>query len=211
MKIIPTLLRGTVYLQASLKAFELDCRIMEEKYGLRVRLVDYDNDADLETWISIIHTSYDDCHFTVDTARKYLATHRYMNHTKTFLFQEIEGGDVVATVSIGIYKVNPNVGGDFRIGVTKTAQGKGYGRLCILFAFSQLAAMGIKYGESAISFKRKESLHLHYALGFRPQTNLKYVANKTAEKKIKNWNFILKYRLKKSYSDYLRKERNHFI
>lgn len=210
MRIIPTLLRGTVYLQTSLKAFELDSRIMEEKYGLRVRQIDYDNDSDLETWMGIIHTSYDDCHFTVEKARAYLATHRFMDHTKTFLFQEIGGGKIVATVSIGIYKANPNVGGDFRIGVTKEAQGKGYGRLCILFAFSQLAAMGLKYGESAISFKRKESLYLHYALGFKPQPNLKYVANKTAEKKIKNLNFILKYRLKESYRVYLKEQRKHF-
>lgn len=117
----------------------------------------------------------------------------------------------MATVSIGLYKANPKIGRDFRIGVTKTAQGKGYGRLCILFAFSQLAAMGCKYGESAILFKRKESLNLHYALGFKPQPNLKYVANRTEEKKLKNFNFILKYRLKKSYRDYLRKERNQFI
>ena len=210
MRIIPTLLRGTVYLQASLKAFELDSRILEEKYGLLVRQIDYENDADLEVWMSIIHTSYDDCHFTVETARKYLASHRFMDHTKSFLFQEIEGGKIVATVSIGLYKANPKVGGDFRIGVTKAAQGKGYGRLCILFAFSQLAAMGIKYGESAISFKRKESLYIHYSLGFRPQTNLGYVANKTAGKKVKNLNFILIFRLWKSYRDYLKKERNNF-
>ena len=92
MKFLRTLLRGTVYLQASLKAFELDSRIMEEKYGLKVRQIDYDNDADLETWMSIIHTSYDDCHFTVDRARKYLASHLFMNNTKTFLFQEVVGG-----------------------------------------------------------------------------------------------------------------------
>lgn len=211
MRIILTLLRGTVYLQASLKAFELDSRILEEKYGLKVRQIDYDNDADLETWMSIIHTSYDDCHFTVDRARKYLASHLFMNNTKTFLFQEVAGGGTVATVSIGIYKANPKVGGAFRFGVTQSAQGKGYGRLSLLFGFSQLAAMGLKYGESAISFKRKESLYIHYSLGFRPQTNLRFVANQTEEKMIKNFNFILKYRLKKSYRDYLRKERNQFI
>lgn len=92
MRIIPALLNGTVYLQASLKAFELDSRIMEEKYGLKVRQIDYNNDADLETWMSIIHTSYDDCRFTVDKARTYLASHTYMNKTQTFVFQEIVGG-----------------------------------------------------------------------------------------------------------------------
>lgn len=211
MKILSTILNGTVYLQASLKAFELNSRIIEEKYGLRVRQINYDSNADLETWMNIIHTSYDDCRFTVNTAKMYLANHQYMEKTETYIFQEVNGGDTVATVSIGLYKANPKIGGDFRIGVTKESQGKGYGRLCILFAFSQLAAKGVKYGESAIAFKRKESLYLHYALGFKPQPNLRYVANKTAEKKLKNLNFILKFRLRKSYRNYLRRERNQFI
>ena len=87
MKIIQKLLRGTVYLQASLKAFEFDSRILEEKYGLRVRQIDYDNDDDIETWMKIIHTSYDDCHFTVDKARTYLANQSCMSNTQTFAFQ----------------------------------------------------------------------------------------------------------------------------
>jgi GNAT superfamily N-acetyltransferase len=178
---IQELQKGTVYLQASLKAFELDSRIMEEKYGLKVRQIDYDNDADLETWMSIIHTSYDDCHFTVDKARKYLTSHLFMDNTKTFVFYEVTGV-AVATVSIGLYKANPQIGGDFRIGVTQASQGKGYGRLCILFAFSQLASMGIKYGESAITIKRKKSLQLHYMLGFKSQTDLHYVANENSIK-----------------------------
>lgn len=206
------LTNGTVYLQAPLKAYELDSRIMEDKYGLRVRQLDYNNDNDLKTWMSIIHTSYDDCHFTLDKARDYLSNHEYMSNTQSFVFQEVNGGGrTVATVSIGVYKTNPKIGGDFRIGVTKESQGKGYGRLCILFAFSQLAARGIKFGESAIAFKRKESLYLHYALGFKPQPNTRFLANKTTDSKLKNLNFILKYRLRKSYRDYLKKERNQFV
>lgn len=123
-------------------------------------------------------------------------------------FRKLVGG---GTVSIGVYKTNPKIGGDFRIGVTKEAQGIGYGRLCILFAFSQLAAKGVKFGESAIAFKRKESLYLHYSLGFKPQPSTRFLANKTPDSKLKNLNFILKYRLRKSYRDYLKKERNQFI
>ena len=210
-EVFETVFNGTVYLQASLKAFELDSRIMEEKYGLRVSQLDYNNDNDLETWMSIIHTSYDDCQFTIDTAREYLATHQYMNNTKTFVFQQITDGNAVATVSIGIYKTNSKIGGAFRFGVTKAAQGRGYGTLSLLFGYSQLASMGVKYGESAIVFKRKESLYLHYALGFKPQPNTRFLANKTSYNKFKNLNFILKYRLNKSYRDYLRKERNQFV
>lgn len=129
------LIGGNCYLQAPLKAFELDDRIMEEKYGLKVIKLDYGNDADLEIWKSIVHTSYDDCHFTTESARRFLSQHTYLCNTQSFVFQEINGGGIIATVSIGLYKSNPKVGGDFRIGVTKEAQGRGYGRLCILYAF----------------------------------------------------------------------------
>lgn len=121
------------------------------------------------------------------------------------------GGGNVATVSVGVYKTNPKIGGDFRIGVTKMAQGRGYGRLCILYAFSVLAAAGIKYGESAIAFKRKESLYLHYALGFKPQTNMRYLASKKNRWWLKDLNIVLKYRLWKSYGNYLKKECKHYI
>lgn len=121
------------------------------------------------------------------------------------------GGGVIATVSIGVYKNNPKVGGDFRIGVTKEAQGRGYGRLCILYAFSKLAAMGIESGESAIGFKRKESLYLHYSLGFRPQFNNKYLAEKNYRPWLKNMNVILKFRLLMSYRSFLKKERLKYV
>ena len=80
------------YLQAPLKAFELDDRIMEEKYGLKVIKLDYGHDADLEIWKSIIHTSYDDCHFTTESARRFLSQHTYLCNTQSFVFQEINGG-----------------------------------------------------------------------------------------------------------------------
>jgi len=59
MRIIPTLLRDTVYLQASLKAFEFGIRIMEKQYGLRGWQINYENDADLKTWMGFrLQTDY---------------------------------------------------------------------------------------------------------------------------------------------------------
>ncbi len=208
--IIKNLVCGTVYLQAPLKAYELNEDILRDKYGINVRQIDCQNDNDIEVWKSIIHTSYDDCHYTTESARALLTNHPYMEDTQSFLFQTMSG-DHIATVSIGRYRKNPMIGGDFRIGVTKSAQNKGYGRLCILFAFSKLASFGVKNGESAIVFKRKESLCLHYALGFRPQYNMNYVAAQKPHLKLKNLNFILKLRLFYSYRGFLKKERKKFI
>ena len=206
---IRQLFNGTVYLQAPLKAFELNERTLNEKYGLTVKKLDYNDDTDLEIWMKIIHSSYDDCHFTLLSAKKFLTTHPYMTDTESFVFFKKE--IPIATVSIGRYKQNLDIGGDFRIGVTKSAQGHGYGRLCILYGFSKLAAKGIKNGESAIAFKRKESLQLHYSLGFRPQYDIRYLAEKNGRPWLKNLNFILKYRLYLSYRNFLRKERQKYI
>lgn len=86
------LINGTVYLQASLKAFELDSRILHDKYALNVRQIDYNNEADIETWMNIIHNSYDDCQYSTSTARDYLSNHQYLNRTQTFIFQEVIRG-----------------------------------------------------------------------------------------------------------------------
>ena len=91
-ELIDKVLNGTVFLQASLKAFELDDRIMEEKYGLIVKELDYNNDSDIELWKSLIHTSYDDCHFTTESARNLLCNHPYFDNTQTFVFQQVTNG-----------------------------------------------------------------------------------------------------------------------
>ena len=123
-ELIDKVFNGTVFLQASLKAFELDDRIIQDKYGLIVKELDYNNDSDIELWKSLIHTSYDDCHFTTESARDLLRNHPYFVNTQTFVFQQVMGGSCVATVSIGQNKNNPKIGGDFRIGVTKTSQNR---------------------------------------------------------------------------------------
>ncbi|MBQ8704139.1 MAG: hypothetical protein IJ524_07170 [Bacteroidales bacterium] len=91
-ELIDKVFNGTVFLQASLKAFELDNRILQDKYDLIVKELDYNNDSDIELWKSLIHTSYDDCHFTTETARDLLCNHPYYVNTQTFVFQQVGWG-----------------------------------------------------------------------------------------------------------------------
>lgn len=103
----------------------------------------------------------------------------------------------------GGYKCNSKIGGDFRIGVRNEFKGKGYGRMCVEYAYSQLAAEGFELGESVITIKRKPSVMLHFSLGFVPQYKMKYVTHKSNLKYI---NLIqrlrLTYRLSKYYHQY---------
>lgn len=221
---------GPVHLQSPLKAFRLDDAILREKYGLTVRTIDYDDKKDLETWCSIIHDSYDDCHFTIDSAKVYLTKHKFLMNTETFLFSD-QDGEEFATVSIGLYKNKPHIGGGFRFGVRNSYQGKGYGYICLLYGFSKLASMGIKHAESIIAIKRVVSLNIHFALGFRPQYRSKYTATKSSSKTTRlpfskslrnlfvHYFYIpdlfrtvyLQSKLHKSYRHFLKRERESFL
>ncbi len=89
---LDTIINGTVYLQASLKAFELSDRTLEDKYHISVRELNYEDDRDMEMWCNLIHNSYDDCYFTIDSARMFLKSHSVFENMQTFVYQDINGG-----------------------------------------------------------------------------------------------------------------------
>lgn len=86
------IVNGTVYLQASLKAFELNERTLKDKYNQSVRSLDWNNNSDLEIWCDIINNSYDDCCFTILSARKFFTDHQVFDDIQVFVFQDINGG-----------------------------------------------------------------------------------------------------------------------
>ena len=194
---------GVVYLHSPLKQFTLSATTIEKEYGLNVRELDYSNDEDVDLWCYLVNNSYSDISFSRESARRFISNHPYFEKTQTFVFEQVTGG-VIATCSIGLYKDNSNVGGDFKLGVLKEYHNQGLGRIIILYAFSELARKGIKYGESIIEFKRKPSLHLHYSLGFYPEYDFRALAYKSNKvNKLKQYNFILKYLLHRNYRRYL--------
>lgn len=107
---------------------------------------------------------------------------------------------------LGGYKDNLAIGGDFRIGVRNAYKGKGYGRMCVEYAYSKLAEEGYKIGETIITSKRIPSIMLHLSLGFYPCYNMKYV---TYKHNLKYINLIQRIRLNlhlyKCYNEYKKK------
>lgn len=206
-KLIDRIINGLVYLQTPLKAYELsDERLVS--YGIMVKELEKDNQEDLKTWVDIINNSYDDCEYDVVKAKQLLSNHPYLDDVRTFLFKLVAGGSYFATVSIGKYKNKSHIGSAFRFGVHRKIQGKGYGRLIILYAYSKLQDEGVKYAETIISFKRKQSLYLHYSIGFKPQLLAKYITVPIYSK-FKKFNFILTLRLKSHYNKYLKSLNNN--
>lgn len=191
-----------LYLRTKLNKYFLSEDNLNELYGLSVRKIDYGNTNDLEVWCNIINNSYDDCSFTVLKAKDYLLNHLYLFNNQSFVFES--GGRVVASISLGFYKQNPEWSGLFRIAVMKDFQGMHYGCAIVLFALSYLQSMGVKYCEDIVSSKREPSLNMHLNIGFEPLLNVKnaiYTANQ------KNVNFIqsvkLYFRLKRAHNKYL--------
>ena len=197
-----------LYLRTKLNKYFLSADNLKKIYGLSVRQIDYENATDLEIWCNTINNSYEDCSFTVLKAKDYLLNHLFLSENQTFIFVN-GGGEIVASISLGIYKNNPKWSGLFRIAVRKDFQGMHYGYAIVLFALSYLQSMGVKYCEDIVSSKRIPSLNMHLNIGFEPLLNVKnaiYTANQ------KNVNFIqsvrLFYRLKNAHKKYLRNLEN---
>lgn len=199
-----------VHLQRQICGFSISDETIKNKFGLNVKKMDYNSESDLYDWCDIINNSYDDCLYDINKAQNLLTDHPLFQSNKTVLFYN--NNIPCATVSWGEYKANPKIGGDFRIGVKNEFKGNGIGRLCIEYAYSQLANEGYKFGESVISIKRVQSLMLHFSLGFIPRYNMKYV---TYKDKLKYINYIqrirLTYVLHKYYKQYEKKVKHSYI
>lgn len=189
-KLYPGINTKVVYLQRFLHGFSLSDETVLKSYGHTVKYIDYDSDSDLQLWCDVINNSYDDCFYDIAKARKFLKDHPIFEKGKTVLF--MDGIAACATVSWGIFKDNPKVGGDYRIGVHNNYKGNGLGRMCVEYAYSRLAEQGIRLGESIITIKRVPSLLLHFSIGFEPQYDMRYVSFK---KNLRYINFIQRIRL----------------
>ena len=166
-----------VYLQRFIYGFNLSDSDVSHLYGLSVKIIDYNSDLDLQQWCDVINNSYDDCYYDIEKARKFLKNHHIFQDGRTAIFYE--GAVPCATVRGGGYKLNPIVGGDYRIGVHNNYKGNGLGRMCVVYAFSRLEEQGFRLGESIITIKRVPSLLLHFSLGFEPRYNMRYVTCNT--------------------------------
>lgn len=203
-----------VHLQSALSNFppsDYLKYILQNKYSLETKTLNINNEKDIIDWISVINDSYDDANYDYHKGRDILTNHLFLIDTETFLIQHTSN-ITVATISIGKYKDNCNVGGAFRLAVRKKFKNAGIGKVIITYAYAKLKERNIIYGESLIASKRTASIMAHFKLGFIPQYNMKYISYKKSQK---NVNFIQKFRLRKRlrslYKNYLQNLNEHFI
>lgn len=210
MRVLDIFRFSTIRLQVNLAAFELSTETLSERYNLNVEILDINNDAQISTWCDIINNSYTEFNFNVVSARTFLKDESYYKKAVTYLFTDNCTGEYCAAISVGQYAKSPKVGGDFKIGVRKEFQGKGLGRLVILYGFSRLKERGLEVGESAIQIKRDTSLYLHFKLGFRPQYKPRYFALPVSSKLYSIIKFFPLLKLRRAYNKFIDKENRKF-
>lgn len=212
MNIFNSFFYATVRLQANLAAFELSTDVLQKKYQLDVEILDINNDNHVATWCDIINHSYSEFNYDIRSAREFLKDEKYYYNRETYLFKDnlSNNKNYCATVSIAQYVASPKVGGDFKIGVKKDFQGKGLGRLVILYAFSRLKERDLEVGESSIFIKRKTSLYLHFKLGFKPQYNPNNFALPASSRLYRIIKVIPLLQLKHIYSKFIKSENKKF-
>lgn len=85
-KFYPGVNNKVVYLQRQICGFHLTDVTIFQQYGLSVRVIDYDNDTDLQQWCDIMNNSYNDCYYDIPKARKFLSNHPLFTNNKTAIF-----------------------------------------------------------------------------------------------------------------------------
>lgn len=59
----PLITNKVVYLQRQICGFYISDEIVSERYGLTVKMIDYNSESDLREWCDVMNNSYDDCFF----------------------------------------------------------------------------------------------------------------------------------------------------
>ena len=172
--------------------------------GYTVRELQIYDHEDQQNWIRIVNAAYPDANEDINTFRKHLFNHPFLNITNIFFI--LKENQPVGTTSIGLFKKNPQIGGDARIAILPSERSKGLGFFLINFGFHYLQDNGIDFGESIITLKREQSISLHFKCGFIPQYNRKRY-HFDIQKRMWPTRLIAKLKVKKLYSNY-RKHQN---
>lgn len=193
-----------VHLQADLELIPLP----KDIFPLYVKELDVNNESDLKKWSEIVTDAYGDAVYDISSAKQHIHNHLFLKITNVYFV--MDGAEPVATISIGRYKNNPEVGGDARIAVSKNYQGRGLGKFVIAYGYTKLREQGVRLGESIISVPRKQSILLHYQCGFFPQYNKKYFQY-SVQKRYWFVHYRVNKELKKLYKEYISSLSEKFI
>ena len=197
-----------VYLRTSLLYWNSYNNIVEElnnKYGYTVETVPCPPpDEILQDWVNIVNDAYDDAHYNLEKALSFFQNHTYLDLIALHFIIN-EAGNRIGTIISGIYKENPHIGGACRLALLHEYHGKGLGQYLLLLGYSYLKNK-VNVGESLVASKRKQSLFLHFKLGFKPVLSKSGMAYTAPLRKV---NYLQRFRLKcrliKTFVQFLRK------
>ena len=83
------------------------------------------------------------------------------------------GGRIAGTISYGVFRTTPSIGGFFRIAVIPEFRNKGIGKTLLRFAEDNMKSREIYQIEEIIKLKRIPSLSMHFMSGYIPEIRYK--------------------------------------
>ncbi|MFA5644391.1 MAG: GNAT family N-acetyltransferase [Patescibacteria group bacterium] len=192
-----------IHLQADLESLPI---LHRDEF--QVKELSLESGKDLNSWVELLNYSYgDERSYDINKAITEIQNHLFLKDLSTFLV--FYNDQAVGSVSAGVYKKNPKIGGACRICVHPNFRRRGIGEFLLLYAYNFLKSQGIKKGESVVAIKRKGSIFMHFKCGFYPQYNRKVVQFKE-QKRFFFVRLLALYKLRKYYLKYQKKNRKLF-
>ena len=162
-------IRAIVHVQGFLE----NIPVVPDTSSYTIEELDPQDAVDASTWLDIVHDAYDGEHNDASTfTGLFTGRHLFLDVCKVYVLRVED--EAAGTIALGTYRDFPTIGGITKFAVKSAYQGKGLGRILLLYAYHQLRAAGIKYGCSIIAIKRPRSILLHFRCGFFPQYRRKY-------------------------------------
>lgn len=84
----------------------------------------------------------------------------------------LDGTAAIGTMSTAVARRNPSVGITHALGILPSHRGQGLGRKLLLWALHDLQRRGVERCEGESRLRHRESILMHYDLGFRPKLRL---------------------------------------
>ena len=134
--------------------------------GFEIREMDIDDPADVAAWLAVHNDAFDHDWGVADFEDAILG-HPVVRVDATFLVTR--GDEAVGTGSVGAYRRNEQVGIGHYLGVKRSARSLGLGHVICVRRLEALAERGIRFCEDQTHISRRESLWVHFDLGFHPK------------------------------------------
>jgi len=132
----------------------------------RIANMDLNSESHTQAWLRLVNRAF----FRQWSTEDFISSISYHpNYRVLETYFLVLGSELVGTCSIGVFRMNPTVGVTHYLALQNEFRGQGLGKYLLLYGLHRLRKYDVCACEGESTLAHKESLFIHFGLGFRPK------------------------------------------